>query len=389
VIKPHGGKLVNRLATPEEREELIKKMETLPKLVAGDRYVGHCEMIAIGGYSPLKGFMTKEEAESVIRDVHLPSGLLWSIPIVLPVDEELWKSLKVGDEVAIYDKHNRPIAVIVVEDKYTLDLDFYCENVFKTTDENHPGVAFVKSAGNHFIGGELLRLVNRPIREGIDESYYQDPAQVRKVIEEKGWKRVVAFQTRNPIHRAHEYIIKCALETMDGALIHPLVGETKKDDIPAPVRMKCYEVLIDNYFNKNRVHLSVLPAPMHYAGPREAVHHMLMRKNYGCTHMIIGRDHAGVGDYYGTYEAQEFVDQFVDELEIQPLKFEHAFYCTICENMATSKTCPHPKDAHIHLSGTKVRAMLREGKKPPKEFSRPEVASVLIEWAKRLANESA
>jgi sulfate adenylyltransferase len=327
--------------------------------------------------------MTKEEAESVIRDVHLPSGLLWSIPIVLPVDEELWKSLKVGDEVAIYDKHNRPIAVIVVKDKYTLDLDFYCENVFKTTDENHPGVAFVKSAGNHFIGGELLRLVNRPIREGIDESYYQDPAQVRKVIEEKGWKRVVAFQTRNPIHRAHEYIIKCALETMDGALIHPLVGETKKDDIPAPVRMKCYEVLIDNYFNKNRVHLSVLPAPMHYAGPREAVHHMLMRKNYGCTHMIIGRDHAGVGDYYGTYEAQEFVDQFVDELEIQPLKFEHAFYCTICENMATSKTCPHPKDAHIHLSGTKVRAMLREGKKPPKEFSRPEVAEVLISWAKK------
>jgi len=380
VIKPHGGKLVNRLATSEEREELIKKMETLPKIFAGDRYVGHCEMIAIGGYSPLKGFMTKEEAEAVIKDVHLPSGLLWSIPIVLPVKEELWKSLKIGDEVAIYDKHNRPIAVIVVEDKYTLDLDFYCENVFKTTDENHPGVAFVKSAGNHFIGGELLRLVNRPIRDGIDESYYQDPVQVRKVIEEKGWKRIVAFQTRNPIHRAHEYIIKCALETMDGALIHPLVGETKKDDIPAPVRMKCYEALINNYFNKNRVHLSVLPAPMHYAGPREAVHHMLMRKNYGCTHMIIGRDHAGVGDYYGTYEAQEFVDQFVDELEIQPLKFEHAFYCTICENMATSKTCPHPKDAHIHLSGTKVRAMLREGKKPPKEFSRPEVANILIAW---------
>ena len=381
MVKPHGGELVYRVASEEEKKELLKKAETLPRIVAGDRYVGHCEMVAIGGYSPLKGFMTKEEAESVIRDVHLPNGLLWSIPIVLPVDEEFWKGLKLGDEVAIYDKNNRPIAIVVVEDKYTLDLDFYCEHVFKTTDENHPGVAFVKSAGNHFIGGELLRLINRPVREGIPEHYYQDPYQVRKVIEEKGWKRVVAFQTRNPIHRAHEYIIKCALETMDGALIHPLVGETKKDDIPASVRMKCYEVLIDNYFNKNRVHLSVLPAPMHYAGPREAVHHMIMRKNYGCTHMIIGRDHAGVGDYYGTYEAQEFVDQFIDELGIMPLKFEHAFYCTRCENMATSKTCPHPKEFHIHLSGTKVRAMLREGKRPPKEFSRPEVADILIEWA--------
>jgi len=365
----------------KKKRELLKKAETLPKIVAGDRYVGHCEMIAIGGYSPLKGFMTKEEAESVIKDIHLPNGLLWSIPIVLPAEENLWKSLKVGDEVAVYDKANRPIAIVVVEDKYTLDLDLYCKNVFKTNDENHPGVAFVKSAGNFFIGGELLRLINRPLREGIPEHYYQDPAEVRAVIKEKGWKRVVAFQTRNPIHRAHEYIIKCALETMDGALIHPLVGETKKDDIPAPVRMKCYEVLIENYFNKNRVILSVLPAPMHYAGPREAVHHMIMRKNYGCTHMIIGRDHAGVGNYYGTYEAQEFVDQFVDELGIKPLKFEHAFYCTKCENMATSKTCPHSKEQHVHLSGTKVRAMLREGRRPPKEFSRPEVADILIEWA--------
>jgi sulfate adenylyltransferase len=381
MIKPHGGKLVNRLATEEEKKELLKKVEYLPRIVAGDRYVGHCEMIAIGGYSPLNGFMTKEEAESVIKNVHLPNGLLWSIPIVLPAQEDIWSSLKIGDEVAIYDKHDRPIAIVVVEDKYTLDLDFYCQNVFKTTDENHPGVAFVKSAGDHFIGGKLVRLLNRPLREGIDEKYYQDPADVRKIIEEKGWRRIVAFQTRNPIHRAHEYIIKCALETMDGALIHPLVGETKNDDIPAPVRMQCYEVLIENYFNKNRIHLSVLPAPMHYAGPREAVHHMLMRKNYGCTHMIIGRDHAGVGDYYGTYEAQEFVEQFLDELGIKPLKFEHAFYCTRCENMATSKTCPHSKEDHIHLSGTKVRAMLREGKRPPKEFSRKEVADILIKWA--------
>ncbi|WP_457680814.1 sulfate adenylyltransferase, partial [Thermovibrio sp.] len=257
MIDPHGGELVDRIASLKEREELLKKAETLPKLVMGRRYVGHCEMIAIGGYSPLKGFMGRDEALSVIRDVHLPNGLLWSIPILLPVPEESWSSLKLGDEVAIYDEANRPIAIVVVEDKFTLDLDYYCENVFKTTDENHPGVAFVKSAGNYFIGGELLRLLNRPLREGIDEKYYQDPKEVREEIGRRGWKRVVAFQTRNPIHRAHEYIIKCALETMDGALIHPLVGETKKDDIPAPVRMKCYEVLIENYFNKNRVHLSV------------------------------------------------------------------------------------------------------------------------------------
>ncbi len=383
MIGPHGGELIYKVASEEEKRELLKKAQNLPKLKVGDRYVGHCEMIAIGGYSPLRGFMTKEEAESVIKDIRLPNGLLWSIPIILPVEENLWKSFKIGDEVAIYDKADRPIAIIVIEDKYTLDLDFYCQNVFKTNDENHPGVMFVKSAGNFFIGGELIRLINRPLREGIPEHYYQDPSDVRKVIKEKSWKKVVAFQTRNPIHRAHEYIIKCALETMDGALIHPLVGETKKDDIPAPVRMRCYEVLVENYFNKNRVHLSVLPAPMHYAGPREAIHHMIMRKNYGCTHMIIGRDHAGVGNYYGTYEAQEFVEQFVNELEIRPLNFEHAFYCTKCENMATTKTCPHPREYHIHLSGTKVRQILKGGRKPPKEFSRPEVAEVLVNWANR------
>jgi sulfate adenylyltransferase len=382
MIKPHGGKLVNKLPHSEkEREELLKKAKTLKKIPVRDRYVSHCEMIAIGGYSPLNGFLTKEEAESVIKDLHLTNGLLWSIPILLPVEEEIWNNLKVGDEIAIYDKYDRPIAIMVIEDKFSLDLDFYCKNVFKTTDDNHPGVAFVKRDGNKFVGGEIVILLNRPKRENIDEKYYFDPTQTREIFEKKGWKKIVAFQTRNPIHRAHEYIIKCALETMDGAFIHPLVGETKADDIPADVRMKCYEVLIENYFNKDKVHLSVLPAPMHYAGPREAVHHMLMRKNYGATHMIIGRDHAGVGNYYGTYEAQEFVEQFVDELEIQPLKFEHAFYCTKCENMATAKTCPHSKEFHIHLSGTKVRQMLREGKKPPKEFSRPEVAEVLIQWA--------
>ncbi len=381
MLTPHGGKLVNKIATEEEKKQLEEKAKNLTKIVIKDRYVSDCEMIANGGFSPLEGFMCKEDAENVINNLHLKNGLLWSIPVVLPILDEVFNNLKIGDEVALYDKNNRLIAIMVVEDKFNLDLENYCKNVFKTTDIEHPGVKVVKEAGNNFIGGEIVRLVNRPVREGIDEKYYLDPAEVRKIIEKKGWKRVVAFQTRNPIHRAHEYIIKVALEPMDGVMIHPLVGETKPDDIPADVRMQCYETLIDNYFNKEKVNLSVLPASMHYAGPREAIHHMLMRKNYGATHMIIGRDHAGVGDYYGTYEAQEFVDKYTEELGIQPLKFEHSFYCTKCENMASAKTCPHPKEDHVHLSGTKVRAMLREGKRPPKEFSRPEVADILIKWA--------
>ena len=381
MLTPHGGKLVNKIATEEEKKQLEEKAKNLTKIVIKDRYVSDCEMIANGGFSPLEGFMCKEDAENVINNLHLKNGLLWSIPVVLPILDEVFNNLKIGDEVALYDKNNRLIAIMVVEDKFNLDLENYCKNVFKTTDIEHPGVKVVKEAGNNFIGGEIVRLVNRPVREGIDEKYYLDPTEVREIIKKKGWKRVVAFQTRNPIHRAHEYIIKVALEPMDGVMIHPLVGETKPDDIPADVRMQCYETLIDNYFNKEKVNLSVLPASMHYAGPREAIHHMLMRKNYGATHMIIGRDHAGVGDYYGTYEAQEFVDKYTEELGIQPLKFEHSFYCTKCENMASAKTCPHPKEDHVHLSGTKVRAMLREGKRPPKEFSRPEVADILIKWA--------
>ncbi len=384
MITPHGGKLVNKIATEEEKKQLEEKAKNLTKITIADRYVSDCEMIANGGFSPLEGFMCKEDAENVINNLHLKNGLLWSIPIVLPIKQEIFSKLEIGDEVALYDKNDRLIAVMVIEDKFNLDLENYCQNVFKTTDIEHPGVKVVKEAGNNFIGGEIVRLINRPIREGIDEKYYLDPADVREIIKNKGWKRVVAFQTRNPIHRAHEYIIKVALEPMDGVMIHPLVGETKPDDIPANVRMQCYETLINNYFNKEKVNLSVLPASMHYAGPREAIHHMLMRKNYGATHMIIGRDHAGVGDYYGTYEAQEFVDKYTDELGIQPLKFEHSFYCKKCENMASAKTCPHPKEDHVHLSGTKVRAMLREGKRPPKEFSRPEVADILINWATKL-----
>ena len=381
MIEPHGGKLVNRVMDSEKRERVLNNLDSYFKLEIANRYVSDCEMIAIGGFSPLTGFMGKEEALSVIEKMELPNGLLWGIPIVLPVEEKVASNFTEGDEIILMDSASRPIALMKVREKFTLDKENFAIKVYKTSDINHPGVKALMEAGNIFIAGEI-ELINRPLREDIDDSYFQDPAETRAEFEKRGWKTVVAFQTRNPIHRAHEYLIKTALESHDGVLIHPLVGETKPDDVPAPVRMRAYEVLLDNYFNKDRVHLSVLPAAMHYAGPREAIHHMIMRKNYGCTHMIIGRDHAGVGDYYGTYEAQEMVDRYADKLGIQPIKFEHAFYCTKCENMATSKTCPHSSEYHVFLSGRQVRAMLREGKKPPKEFTRPEVAEVLMEWAR-------
>lgn len=383
-IAPHGGTLINKTAASNEVADLEAKAINLPRLTIRNRLASDCEMIANGGFSPLTGFMDKADAESVISQMQLPSGLVWSIPVLLPVPEAETANISAGDEVALYDKANRLIALVTVTEKFTLDLDHYCEKVYKTAEIEHPGVKFVKDMGNHFLGATLNVLVNRPVRENIDEKYFLDPKDVRAEFERRGWKRVVAFQTRNPIHRAHEHLIKCALEPLDGALIHPLVGETKSDDIPADVRMKCYEVLIENYFSPAHVMLSVLPAAMRYAGPREAIHHMIMRKNYGCTHMIIGRDHAGVGNYYGTYEAQELVAGVEDQLGIQPLKFEHAVYSKRCEGMISAKTGPKLEGDTIFLSGTKVRQMLKQGERPPKEFSRPEVAEVLVNWAQSL-----
>jgi sulfate adenylyltransferase len=384
MINPHGGKLVNKVAADSEKAKLEEKAATLFKITISDRYVSDCEMIAIGGFSPLEGFMTRAEAESVINNIQLPNGLLWSIPVVLPVSEDIGSQVNPGDEAALYDKNERLIAIMQINDKFSLDQDNYAAKIYKTTDATHPGVKVLHDSGNLFIGGEITKLINRPLRESISEKYFRDPAETREIFKKNGWKKVVAFQTRNPIHRAHEYLIKCALESVDGVMIHPLVGETKSDDIPADTRMKCYEVLIDNYFNQDRTLLSVLPAAMRYAGPREAIHHMLIRQNYGCTHMIIGRDHAGVGNYYGSYEAQELVDTIADKLLITPIKFDNSFFCKRCENLASQKTCPHPTEEHLNLSGTAVRAMLKAGELLPKQFSRPEVAQILIEWAKGL-----
>jgi sulfate adenylyltransferase len=378
--QPHGGTLINRIAKGARKTELETKAKSLFQLTIDDRYGCDVEMIANGAFSPLTGFMNKADAEGTIEKMTLSSGLLWGIPILLPSGDQ-HDNIKVGSEIALIEKSSgNVLAIMTVEEKFELDIMNLAQKCFKTTEEKHPGVKAVLSGGNKYISGPL-EMINRPTRhDQIDDKYFMDPSETRAEFERRKWKTVVAFQTRNPIHRAHEYLIKCAQEIVDGALIHPIVGETKPDDIPAPVRMRCYEVLINGYFNPDNTMVSALPTAMRYAGPREAINHTLIRKNYGCTHMIVGRDHAGVGTYYGTYEAQEMMDSVADRTGMTILKFENTFYCKETEGMASSKTAP--KNAtQVSLSGTKVREMLSHGQRPPAEFSRAEVADILIEWA--------
>jgi sulfate adenylyltransferase len=360
---------------------LEQEAATMDRITISDHTAHECEMLANGAFYPLKGFMGKAVAESVIRTMRFPSGQLWPIPVVFPVESSLFPSLQIGKKIAFYDQDRRLIAFLHLEEKFTLDLKEYCEQVLQTSDKDHPGVQRIMKSGDSFIGGEITQLVNRPKRPNIKRQYYLDPQDCKDLFLQKGWKSIVAFHTRNPIHRAHEYLTKVALENYDGLLLHPVVGETKPDDIPADVRMRCYEVLYEQYYNKNHVLLAAFPAAMYYAGPRDALYHMIIRKNYGCTHIIIGRDHAGVGGYYGLYEAQELAIKHSAEIGIVPLTFEQAFYCLKCENITSRKVCPHEETDHLYLSGTKVRDMLRRGTPPPKEFSRPEVADILVEWA--------
>ena len=377
-IAPHGGTLVDRTAPAEELGERLREVAELPSVALGPRTISDLQMISTGVFSPLEGFMLKEEYESVAEDMRLANGLAWSLPVTLATSEDTARTLSEGSEVTLVDGGGEPVATMLLRERYRYDKEREARMVYRTTDLDHPGVAALYSQGDVLLGGEVTLL--QPADRGRFPLYYYDPRELRAAFAEKGWKRVVGFQTRNPVHRAHEYIQKSALETVDGLLLNPLVGETKSDDIPADVRMKSYETILDRYYPKNRVMLAVFPAAMRYAGPREAIFHAICRKNYGCTHFIVGRDHAGVGDYYGTYDAQAIFAEFEPgELDITPLFFEHAFFCHDCQNMASAKTCPHDKEKHVFFSGTKVREMLTRGEYPPPEFSRPEVIEVLIE----------
>jgi len=377
-IAPHGGALVDLVVTGDDADALAAEAANLPKLTLGERELSDLEMLAVGALSPLTGFQGEADYHAVLDSMHLTDGLAWAIPVVLGVSDEDLHRIGGASSVALVAADGaEPLAVLRVGERFARDKAKEAISVYRTDDPEHPGVKALFDAGDTCVAGSL-EVLALPAH-GDFVNYRLTPAQTRAAFAERGWRTVVGFQTRNPIHRAHEYLQKCALEIVDGLLVHPLMGATKSDDVPPDVRMRCYEALFDGYYPKDRSMIGIFPAAMRYAGPREAIWHAIARKNYGCTHFIVGRDHAGVGSYYGTYDAQRIFEGFAPgELGITPLMFEHSFYCVRCEGMASPKTCPHDDADRVILSGTKVRDMLRNGERPPVEFSRPEVANILI-----------
>lgn len=388
VSPPHGGQLVNRMLRGQMRQAVRERAEHLQKINLNPMNLSDLELIAVGAMSPLTGFMGQVDYERVVADMRLSNNLLWSIPVTLAVDTETAETIKLGQEIALCEEGN-VLAVMEVGEKYAYDKKREAELVYRTTEEAHPGVARLYAQGDVLLGGEIW-VVELPAAAKVEfPELRHTPAQSRRMFARRGWRRIVGFQTRNPIHRAHEYIQKAALEIVDGLFIHPLVGETKSDDIPADVRIASYEAILRDYYPADSVLLGVFPAAMRYAGPREAIFHALLRKNYGCTHFIVGRDHAGVGNYYGTYDAQRIFDDFKkDEVGIEILPFDYTFYCRKCGMVVSAKTCPHDKENWIFLSGSQVRAMLEKGEMLPPEFTRPEVSKVLIDGMKARKGQS-
>jgi len=387
LVPPHGGQIKPLILEGEELDLERERARSLPVVRLTSRETSDLIMMATGAFSPLEGFMGKEDYEGVVDDMHMADGTLWPVPITLSASEEQARTLPINSEVALVDDESGELmGQMKVVEKYSYDKSQEAKNVFRTQDEAHPGVAKLLAQEEILLAGPVKAFSEGPYPR-LYGSHYGRPEDTRRIFEERGWKTVAAFQTRNPIHRSHEYCTKIALEVSDGLLIHPLVGKLKEDDIPAEVRMKCYQVLMENYYPRDRVVLKVYPMEMRYGGPREAILHAIFRQNYGCSHLIVGRDHAGVGSYYGPFDAQTIFDEINEgELHLKPLKIDWTFWCCKCDGMASMKTCPHQKDDRVLISGTQLRKLLAEGKMPPKEFSRPEVIQILMDYYKNLNN---
>jgi sulfate adenylyltransferase len=385
LVPPHGGQLKPLLLEGNKLNNAITEAKKYPQVRLTSRETSDLIMLAIGAFSPLDGFMREKDYLGVVNNMEMSDGTLWPIPITLSVEKELADTLDIGDKAALVDDESGELmGALTIEEKYTYDKKVEALKVFGTKDEAHPGVAKVYAQHDILLAGPVEVFSQGPYPAEFGD-YYAAPAETRAIFSKKGWRTISGFQTRNPIHRSHEYVTKIAMEVTDGVLIHPLVGKLKAGDIPADIRMKCYEILIENYYPKDNVVLKVYPMEMRYGGPREAVLHAIFRQNYGCSHLIIGRDHAGVGNYYGPFDAQKIFNDIPDDkLHIKPLNIDWTFWCHKCDGMASMKTCPHDKDDRVMISGTKLREMLAEGQLPPKEFSRPEVADILMKYYQSL-----